>query len=113
MRYVASEKLEIIKLVEQSHLPVARILRKLGIPKTTFYRWYDRYISLGETGLKDRKPQPNHVWNRIPAKIRSAVRDLAIQEPELSPRELAFRFIDTKQYFISCLLYTSPSPRDA
>jgi putative transposase len=41
MRYPASEKLEIIRLVEQSELPVRRTLEKLGIPRTTFYRWYD------------------------------------------------------------------------
>ena len=41
MRYPASEKLEIIRTVERSHLPVRRTLDKLGIPKTTFYRWYD------------------------------------------------------------------------
>jgi putative transposase len=38
MRYPASEKLEIIQLVEQSHLPVLRTLEKLGIPRQTFYR---------------------------------------------------------------------------
>ena len=31
MRYPASEKLEIIRLVERSHLPVRRTLDKLGI----------------------------------------------------------------------------------
>ena len=35
MRYPASEKLEIIRLVEQSHLPVRRTLEKLGIPHAT------------------------------------------------------------------------------
>ena len=39
MRYAASEKLEIIRLVEQSDLPVKRTLVQLGIPRTTFYRW--------------------------------------------------------------------------
>ena len=38
MRYPASEKLEIIQLVEQSPLPVRRTLEKLGIPRATFYR---------------------------------------------------------------------------
>ena len=33
MRYPASEKLEIIRLVEQSHLPVRRPLEKLGVPR--------------------------------------------------------------------------------
>ena len=41
MRYPASEKLEIIRLVERSQLPVRLTLGKLGIPATTFYRWYD------------------------------------------------------------------------
>jgi putative transposase len=38
MRYPASEKLEIIRIVEQSHLPAKRTLDKLDIPRTTFYR---------------------------------------------------------------------------
>jgi transposase-like protein len=37
MRYPASEKLEIIRLVEQSHLPVRRTLEKLGILPGSFY----------------------------------------------------------------------------
>jgi len=53
MRYPATEKLEIIRLVERSHLPVRRTLRHLGVPKTSFYRWYDRYQSFGERGLED------------------------------------------------------------
>ena len=39
MRYPAAEKLEIIRLVEQSHLPVRRVLEQIGIPRSTFYRW--------------------------------------------------------------------------
>ncbi len=100
MRYPASEKLEIIRIVEQSHLPVTRTLDKLGIPKTTFYRWYDRYLALGEAGLEDRSPHPGKVWNRIPDDVRERIVTLALDEPELSPRELAVRFTDTKRYFV-------------
>ena len=101
MRYPASEKLEIIRLVEQSHLPVTRTLDMLGIPKTTFYRWYDCYLAFGEAGLEDRKPQPGRVWNRIPNEVRERIVDLALDEPELSPRELATHFTDTKKHFVS------------
>jgi len=101
MRYPASEKLEIIRIVEQSHLPVTRTLDKLGIPKTTFYRWYDRYLALGEAGLEDRSPHPGRVWNRIPDEVRDRIVALALDEPELSPRELAVRFTDTKRHFVS------------
>jgi transposase InsO family protein len=101
MRYPASEKLEIIRIVEQSHLPVTRTLEKLGIPKTTLYRWYDRYLALGEVGLEDHSPHPGKVWNRIPDDVRERIVTLALDEPELSPRELAVRFTDTKKYFVS------------
>ena len=47
MRYPASEKLEIIRLVEASALPVRRTLEKIGIPRATFYRWYDLYQAGG------------------------------------------------------------------
>ena len=101
MRYPASEKLEIIRLVERSHLPVRRTLDKLGIPATTFYRWYDRYRAFGEAGLEDRTSGPGRIWNRIPDDVRRRIVDLALDEPELSPRELAVTFTDTKGYFVS------------
>jgi len=101
MRYPASEKLEIIRLVEQSHLAVRATLAKLGIPRATFYRWYDRYQSDGPEALDDRSPRPDRVWNRIPADIRERIKNLALDEPALSPRELAVRFTDTESYFVS------------
>jgi transposase InsO family protein len=101
MRYPASEKLEIIRLVEDSHLSARQTLVKLGIPRTTFYRWYDRYLQRGEAGLQDQSPKPNHVWNHIPDDIRRKAVKLALKETELSPRELAVTFTDTKKYFIS------------
>jgi transposase-like protein len=55
MRYPASEKLEIIRLVEQSHLPVKRTLEKIGVSRPAFYRWYDLYRRFGEAGLGDRR----------------------------------------------------------
>lgn len=101
MRYPASEKLEIIRLVEGSHLPTKRTLDKLGIPRTTFYRWYDRYLADGPEALEDRSPRPSRVWNRIPEPVREKIKELALQESELSPRELAVQFTDTEKYFVS------------
>ena len=101
MRYAAAEKLEIIRLVEQSHLSVRRTLAKISIPPTTFYRWYDRFVEYGPEGLGDRPSRPSRVWNRIPEAVRDQIVDLALEEPELSPRELAVTFTDTKKYFVS------------
>ena len=101
MRYPATEKLEIIRLVEGSPLPVRDTLTKLGIPRATFYRWYDRHRQGGSDCLADRVPRAERVWNRIPQTVRDSVIQLALDEPALSPRELAARFTDTRSYFIS------------
>jgi transposase InsO family protein len=101
MRYPASEKLEIIRIVEQSHLPAKKTLDQLGIARRTFYRWYDRYVEGGPEALEDRPSRPSRVWNRIDAEVQSQIIDMALEQSELSPRELAVRFTDEKRYFVS------------
>ena len=101
MRYSAHDKTEIIRLVEQSHLPARRTLDKLGVPRSSFYRWYDRHQRGGPEALADRPSRPDRVWNRIPEAVRSQIVDLALDQPELSPRELAVRFTDETEYFVS------------
>ena len=81
MRYPASEKLEIIRLVEQSHLPVRRTLEKLGIQPARFYRWYDRLQTGGLEALEDKASRPTCVWYRIPDAIRERIVQLALDEP--------------------------------
>ncbi len=44
---------------------------------------------------------PSRVWNRIPPDIHDQIIELALDQSELSPRELAVRFTDEKRYFVS------------
>ena len=88
-------------LVEGSHLGVKRTLAKLGVSRTTFYRWYDLYARFNEAGLEDRRAGPGRIWNRIPDDIRRALVEMALERPELSPRELAVTFTDERAYFVS------------
>jgi transposase InsO family protein len=101
MRYPASEKLEIIRTVETSPLPVRKTLDKIGIPKSTFYAWLDRYASGGLDALEDHRPRPRRVWNRIPDVVREKIITLALDEPDLSPREIAVAFTDRERSFVS------------
>ena len=101
MKPSPSEKVEIIRLVEESHLPVRRTLEILGIARSSFYRWYDRYQQGGPEALADRPSRPDRVWNRIPDEVREQIIEMALDCPELSPRELAVRFTDERRYFVS------------
>ena len=55
-------------------------------------RWYDLHQTGGPEALADKPSRPDRVWNRIPGEVRGRIIDLALAEPELSPRELAVRF---------------------
>jgi transposase-like protein len=83
--------MEIIRLVEQTDLPVKATLRQLGVPRSTFYGWYQRYETAGFDGLRDAKPAPRPRWNKIPEPVRQELVGMALEQTELSPREIACR----------------------
>ena len=101
MRFTQDEKYEIIQLVEDSELGVNRTLVELDISKRTFYNWYGKYTKHGYDGLSPKRRTNNSQWNRIPHQVRNEVVEIALEVPELSPRELAYRMIDQNGYFIS------------
>ena len=78
--YPASEKLEIIRTVEASHLPVKRKLAMLNIPSATYYQWYARWVEGGVDALEDRSPRPKSVWNRIPDDVRADFVEFALND---------------------------------
>ena len=72
-----------------------------GIPRTTFYRWYDLYLEDGLDGLSDKPSQPGSVWNRIPDTRHDYLIEFALEHEALSTRELAVKYTDEKRYFVS------------
>ncbi len=101
MRRSASEKLEIIRIVEGSELGVKHTLEELGVNRSTFYEWYRNYLDHGLEGLKPKVPVRKTFWNKIPEIERNKVVEFALERPELSPRELACHITDNQGWFIS------------
>ena len=101
MRYSASEKIEIIHTVEASHLPVKQTLSMIGVPTSTYYDWYARWVEGGLDALADRSPRPRSVWNRIPDEVRDSFIAFALEHEDLTARELAVKYTDEKRYFVS------------
>jgi putative transposase len=101
MRYSQAEKMDIIRLVEESDQSVKQTLAELDVPRSTFYRWYERYLEAGYEGLADRKAGPRQFWNRIPDAVREHVVEIALNRPDQSPRQLAWHITDSEGYFIS------------
>ena len=86
----ASEKLAIIRLVEESELSVRRTLREIRVSRSSFYRWYAAYAQDGLDGLENQGGTSRRHWNRIPDSVRSLVVEVALESPDLTPRELAW-----------------------
>ena len=107
-QYSAEEKIRIVLEGLRGEDSIAELCRREGIAQNLYYRWSKDFLEAGKkrlagdtAALDDRSPRPDRVWNRIPDDVRSRVVILALDEPELSPRELAVRFTDAERYFVS------------
>ena len=91
----AAEKASILANVESSALPKRQVLRDLGVPKSTYYRWLKR------TQLDDRPGGSSTPWNRLTSKERRTVLAVARELPELSCRQLAAWITDNRGFSVS------------
>ena len=100
MRYPASEKLEIIQLVEESPCRCGGRWKRSAFrtpPSIAGTIFTDRWTgSLGRPMSQARSRLEPHSRRRS-----RAHRQLALDEPALSPRQLAVHFTDTESYFVS------------
>lgn len=97
----AEKKRELIELVRRSPQPKRTTIAELGLSRSTFYRWQRRYRAQGEVGLLDHKPEPGAVWNRLRPAEQTAILETALQQPDLSPRELACQVTDHAGFTVS------------
>jgi transposase InsO family protein len=81
--------------VDTSPLSRRRSLKKLKLPKSTYYRWQNQGT------LMDQSPAPRRVWNRLLEDEVNTVVANALIDTDLSPRELAFKITDDGEFSVS------------
>jgi putative transposase len=101
MKYTPSEKMEIIRMVEESSVSVKQTLREMDVSHSSFYEWYRRYKDEGYDGLASKHKDLRQVWNKIPEWEKERVVEAAREYPEKSCREIAWLMTDKRDYFIS------------
>ena len=92
------EKEEILAVVASSPLPTRRVLAKLGLPKSTYYRWLRRQR---EGSLEDQRGGSERPWNKLKPQEERVILAAAREAPELSPRQLALSITDTGDFYVS------------
>ena len=100
-RYSTEEKETIVLTVKRSELSISEVLKRLGIPRRTFYNWYKRYAAGGLDALRETPRRVQNTWNRIPDIVRQIVVELSLEHPELTPRELSVLLLEESQIFVS------------
>lgn len=97
----AEERRDLIKMVELSQGKREEVLKKLGISRSTYYKWRDAYKKGGLEGLKKDKTIARWIWNRLsPPEIEKVV-EIAKLHPELSSRLLAVKITDNEDFSVS------------
>ena len=89
------DKASILARVASSPVPKRQVLRDLGVPKSTYYRW------LKQPRLDDRPGGNPTPWNRLTPKEQQAVLAAARQLPELSCRQLGAWITDNRGFSVS------------
>jgi len=85
----AVEKRRILALVSGSGLPRRRALARLGLAKSTYYRWLKRQ---SEGRLKDNKGGSPIPWNKLRPEEESKILARARESPQFSCRQLALNY---------------------
>ena len=98
---LSEHKLEVLRAVEASELPVLEVLDQLEIPRSTYYRWRDHFRRRGLAGLRDLTPGSRRVWNQILPQERDRILETALLFPERSPREVSCQVTDHCGFTVS------------
>ena len=62
-----------------------------GHSEDHLFRWYDRFLAFGDAGLEDRTAARAGCGTGSRMDVPGQIIDLALEETQLSPRELAVR----------------------
>ena len=95
------EKAEILSLIEASDLPRSQALKRLDVPKSTYYRWKQRFRAMGFKGLKDHKPKRQGSWNKLLPEQQDSILEIATFHPEWTSRQIAFYICDYEGFSVS------------
>ena len=95
------QKLNILRHVESSGLPVRKALARLDVPVSTYYRWRRNFHRFGVEGLSDKSTSKGKGWNRLLPEERESILDVSRDEPQWSSREVACFVTDNKGFSVS------------
>ena len=93
----ADEKAQVLGKVEASAGSKRKVLAELGVSKSDCYRWRAR----ASHGSLEYRRHPGPSWNRLSPSEESVVLEVALEQTDLSSRQLAAWITDNKGFSVS------------
>lgn len=94
------ERAGVIEAVESGGRGRKERLKAASVPRSTYYRWKGRYTAEGTAGL-ERKGGPEGSWTQLTPEEDARALEVALANPELSPRLLSVRLLDEEGISVS------------
>jgi putative transposase len=96
-----NEKMDIIRQVESSGLNTSQALKKIDMPRSTYYRWKHKLRTIGLQGLKDNKPHRPRTWNQLLPHEDDTILEVAYTNPEWPSRQIGLYITDEGDFSVS------------
>ena len=95
------KKMDIIRQIESSQLSISQALKKLDMPRSTYYRWKQKLRAMGLQGLKDNKPHRVRTWNQLLPHEEDTILEVAYTNPDWPSRQICLYITDEGKFSVS------------
>jgi len=95
------QKMDMIRHVESSGLRTSQALKKLDMPRSTYYRWKRKLRTMGLQGLKDNKPHRARIWNQLLPQEDDTILEVAYANPDWPSRQICLYITDKGGFSVS------------
>ena len=95
------KKMDIIRSVESSGLSISKALKKLDMPRSTYYRWKQKLRTMGLQGLKDNTPHRSRAWNQLLPHEDDTILGVAYTNPDWPSRQICLYITDQGDFSVS------------
>lgn len=85
---------EFVMLALEEGVNMRALCRQFGISPTTGYKWLQRYVQEGESGLQDRSREPHSSPHRTPADMERRILAVRDEHPAWAGRKIKRRLED-------------------